>query len=86
MHLRTEWEVEHILGVKDILKGEKYFNNVKIKYFHLFALAAIPFRKTFFFKPLLNALEVLDSIFLKIPFIQKMAWVAVIEYSNPKAN
>ena len=28
MHLRTEWEVEHILGVKDILKGEKYFNNV----------------------------------------------------------
>ena len=86
MHLRTEWEVEHILGVKDILKGEKYFDNIKIKYFHLFALVAIPFRKTFFFKPLLSVLEVLDNIFLKIPFIQKMAWVAVIEYSNPKSN
>ena len=44
MHLRTEWEVEHILRVQDILKGKKYFNNVNIKYFHLFALGAIPFR------------------------------------------
>ena len=84
MHLRTEWEVDHILGAQDILKGKKYFYNVKIKYFHLFALAAIPFRKTFIFKPLLSVLELLDNIFLKIPFVQRMAWIAVIEYSKPK--
>jgi len=84
MHLRTEWEVDHILGVSDIYKGKKYFKTVKIKYFHLFALIAIPFRKTFFFKHLLKILEFIDNIILKIPFVQKLAWVAVIEYSDPK--
>ncbi|MDC0979987.1 class I SAM-dependent methyltransferase [bacterium] len=84
MHLRTVWEVDHILGVPDIYKGKKYFNTVKVRYFHLFALGAIPFRKTFIFKPLLKALELLDEVVLRIPIIQKWAWVAVIEYSNPK--
>ena len=86
MHLRTEWEVEHILRVQDILKGKKYFNNVNIKYFHLFALGAIPFRKFFFFDSLLSFLELIDKTFLKIPLIRSWAWVAVIEYSNPKDN
>ena len=86
MHLRTVWEVDHILGVKDILKGDKYFNEINIKYFHLFALIAIPFRKTSFFKPLLRALEWIDNIVLKIPHVQKLAWVAVIEFKGPKLN
>ena len=84
MHLRTVWEVDHILGVPDIYKGKKYFNTVKVRYFHLFALGAIPFRKTFIFKPLLKVLELLDEVVLRIPVIQKWAWVAVIEYSDPK--
>ena len=84
MHLRTQWEVEHILSVEDIHKALKYFNNVKIRYFHLFALGAIPFRKFFFFKPLLSLLELFDSIILRIPLIRRWAWVAVIELSDPK--
>jgi hypothetical protein len=84
MHLRTVWEVDHILGVPDIYKGKKYFNTIKVRYFHLFALGAIPFRKTFIFKPLLRVLELLDEVVLRIPVIQKWAWVAVIEYSDPK--
>ena len=86
MHLRTEWEVEHILRVQDILKGKKYFNKVNIKYFHLFALGAIPFRKFFFFNSLLSLLELIDRLFLKIPLVRRWAWVAVIEFSNPKDN
>jgi len=84
MHLRTEWEVDHILGVSDIYKGSKYFNTIKVRYFHLFALGAIPFRKTFIFKPLLKIFEILDEVFLRLPFIKRWAWVAVIEYSDPK--
>ena len=84
MHLRTEWEVEHILSVHDINKALNYFNKVKVRYFHLFALGAIPFRKTFFFKPLLKLAEFIDNIILRIPLIRRWAWVAVIELSEPK--
>ena len=44
----------------------------------------IPFRKTFFFHSLLTLLELLDNFLLRIPYLQQMAWVAVIEYKAPK--
>lgn len=84
MHLRTEWEVDHILGVHNIEQGKKYFNSIKVKYFHLVGLAAIPFRKFFFFNAFLRIADIIDSFLLKIPMIRRLAWVAVIEYSDPK--
>ena len=83
VYLRTKYEFEHILGVPEIMLGKKYFENVSIRFFHLFALAAVPFRKTFFFPFLLSLLEGLDNIVLRIPYIQRLAWVGVIEYKNP---
>lgn len=84
MHLRTEWEVEHILGVPEIMLGKQYFEKVNIRFFHLAALLAVPFRRTPIFKPLLSVLEAVDGIVLRIPFIRRLAWVAVIEYQSPK--
>jgi ubiquinone/menaquinone biosynthesis C-methylase UbiE len=86
MHLRTEWEVEHILGVPEIMTGSQYFEKVTIRYFHLAALAAVPLRKKPFFKPFLSFLEKMDDILLKIPYLQRWGWVAVIEYQFPKKN
>jgi len=82
--LRTKWEVEHILGVPEILLGRKYFKDVKIRFFHLAALVTVPFRKTVLFRPLLFIFEFIDSILLRIPYLQRLAWIAVIEYKNPK--
>ena len=48
-HLRTEWEVEHILGVESFDIMKKYFHEVNAKYFHLLSLSLVPFRKTFLF-------------------------------------
>ena len=76
--------MDHILGVPEILSGAKCFENVKVKFFHLAALAAIPFRKRRFFSSLLGMLERVDSLLLSIPYLQRWAWVAVIEYSNPR--
>jgi ubiquinone/menaquinone biosynthesis C-methylase UbiE len=84
MHLRTVWEVDHILSVQNIMEGKKYFNKVKVRYFHLFALAAIPFRKFFFFRPMLAVLDAIDRVVLKLPLVRRWAWVAVIEYSEPR--
>jgi 2-polyprenyl-3-methyl-5-hydroxy-6-metoxy-1,4-benzoquinol methylase len=84
MHLRTEWEVDHILGVPEILIGREYFQDVKVRFFHLAALAAIPFRKRGIFSALLGGLELVDNALLRIPYFQRLAWVAVIEYRNPR--
>ena len=84
VYLRTQYEFEHILGVPDIMLGKKYFESVNIRFFHLCALAAVPFRKFFLFSPLLSLLEIIDNVILKIPYLQRMAWVCVIEYKNPR--
>ena len=83
-HLRTEWEYEHILGVPEIMSGSKYFEEINVRFFHIAALAAVPFRKTSFFSPFLTLLESFDRVFQRIPYLQKMAWVAVIEYKRPR--
>jgi ubiquinone/menaquinone biosynthesis C-methylase UbiE len=82
-HLRTRWEVEHILGVPEINSGQKYFKSMDLRMFHVAVLAAVPFRKTLFFRPMLAALEVIDNLILSIPYVRRLAWIAVVEYSRP---
>ena len=83
-HLRTEWEVEHILGVESLDIMRKYFNGVKVRYFHLSALALVPFRKTFLFPVLLPLFNFLDRIILSTQAIGKYGWIMAIELSDPK--
>ncbi len=83
-NLRTEWEFEHILGVPEIFRGLLYFGGVNIRFFHLNALCAVPFRKTRFFNTLLSLLEKVDDVILTIPYLQRMAWVAVFVLKGPR--
>jgi ubiquinone/menaquinone biosynthesis C-methylase UbiE len=82
-HLRTQWEVEHILGIPEIESGRKYFAALDPRPFHLAALAAVPLRGVFFFESLLRFLNLVDRVLLIIPFLRRMAWVAVVEYGRP---
>lgn len=82
--LRTQWEVEHILGVPEIYSGRTFFESMDMRMFHLAALGAVPFRKTPIFRPMLAALEGIDKVILFIPWVRRLAWVAVVEYRNPK--
>ena len=82
-HLRTEWEVEHILGVESFEVMKKYFKNVDAKYFHLLTLALVPLRKTFLFPVLYPVLDFLDRILLSTKFIGKFGWIMAIELSEP---
>lgn len=83
-HLRTEWEVDHILGVESFKYMKKYFEHVNVKYFHFFSLILVPFRKTILFRLLYPFLDWIDSLFLKLPFIGRYAWIMVLELGNPK--
>ena len=83
-HLRTEWEVEHILGVESLDLMRQYFEKVEVKFFHLAALAAVPLRKTFLFDGVLSMLNKLDSVLLSNKAIGKYAWIMVAVISEPK--
>ena len=75
---------EHPLCQKDIELLKKYFHNVKVEYFTLFTLLAVPFRKMFFFAELYDFFEQLDRFIFRSPFIRKYAWTAIIHASHPK--
>lgn len=83
-HLRTEWEVEHILGVESLNVMRKYFDCVQVKFFHLSALALVPLRRTFLFPILLPVFNFLDTILLSSRLIGKYGWIMAIELSDPK--
>ena len=85
-HLRTAWEIDHILKIDDIkLAGQDFgFGSIIIHYFHLFSILGVLFRKTPLFNPVLTMLEAIDSLVLKIPYLNLMAWQAVFELSTPK--
>ena len=80
--LRTE--DEHPLMAKDIKLIDTYFQNKNIKYFYLFSLLAVPFRKSKNFFKISNFLYSIDQLFFKINFFKYQAWMIVIETWNPK--
>jgi len=82
--LRTEWEVEHIMTLNNLVLAKKYFGEVDAKFFHLAVLGAVPFRKTMIFKPMRRILDAIDSVMLKNPKIGRFAWMMVFTLSSPK--
>ena len=85
-HLRTDWEMRHILGKKDIERAKKYFGRVEMRFFHLATLAAVPFRNQPFFNSVLRSLESIDSFLSRIPLICWLSWQVVFILSEPRKD
>ena len=83
-HLRTAWEVDHILGVESLDVIRTHFASVEVKFFHLAVLAAVPFRRTPLFGGLRSVLERIDEVLLSMPAIGKYGWIMVFVMSGPK--
>ena len=82
-HLRTQWEVEHILSVKDLDTVRQYFREVDVRFFHLAVLAAVPFRKTAIFRTLRDFLNRIDRTLLRGEFLGKYGWIMIFTISKP---
>jgi SAM-dependent methyltransferase len=83
--LRTEWEKEHILSLRDVRAAKRYFNVGDIRYWHLASVfgafvRGIPpvFRAAM---PVLNGL---DRLLLAIPGVQLLAWQFSFELFKPR--
>ncbi len=83
-HLRTEWEVDHILGVRHLDRAREYFGEVHARFFHLAALAAVPFRNTRAFRPLHRFLDRVDQAMLRSHWIGRFGWIMVFTLARPK--
>jgi ubiquinone/menaquinone biosynthesis C-methylase UbiE len=78
-HLRTKFEKEHILSLKDVTFMRRFFEVENIRYWNLATLFAVPFRHTPAFSPLLSSLEGVDAVLGKIPGIAQMSWMFSFE-------
>ena len=84
-HLRTEFEAKHILRRKDILAAGQYFHRIDWQFFHLVSLAAVPFRNSQLFEPLLSVLEMVDAALLSVSPVRWWAWQIGFVLSSPKS-
>ena len=81
-HMRTPDEHPILKRDFDIMK--KYFDKIEVKYFYLFSLSALAFRRTILFDIIYKSLTKLDEILINIlPWIGKYSWVSVIILSKP---
>jgi ubiquinone/menaquinone biosynthesis C-methylase UbiE len=85
-HLRTKWEAEHVLRRKDFRVISKYFDQIESRFFHLSTLAAVPLRRLPWFMEILTALESVDEVLLKVPFLKWHAWQVVFILSRPNKD
>lgn len=83
--MRTEWEKDHILSLKDVREAKRYFNVGSIHYWHLFSiLGAIVREVPPVFRGVMPILNGIDRMILKIPGVQIMAWQFSFELFKPR--
>lgn len=83
--MRTEWEKEHILSLKDVRAAKKHFNVGAIRYWHLFGILGAFFRRIpVLHKMVMPILNAMDRVILRIPGVQMMAWQFSFELFKPR--
>jgi ubiquinone/menaquinone biosynthesis C-methylase UbiE len=76
--MRTDYEKEHILGMKDITFAKRYFNIGEMRFWHIVGYAGGKF-------PALSGLfTAIDRILEKIPGLRLMAWIFTFELVKSK--
>lgn len=78
-HLRTKWEKAHILSLKDVRFAERFFAVENVRYWHLFSIGATVFRNTPLKAPTLQLGNMIDELVLRVPMVQRMAWMFTFE-------
>ena len=83
-HLRTRYETEHILRMRDLNVMREVFDQVDVQFFHLTSLFAVPFRNTGLFPGVLKVFDAVDSVLMRIPGVREQAWIMILTLSKPK--
>lgn len=81
--LKTQHTVSNILKMSDVEAAKQYFKKTEMHFYHLFDLAAVPFQK-FLGCGIIDFLERVDKILLKIPFLRKYSFKVIFIFAEPK--
>jgi len=82
--MRTEWEKDHILSLKDVRMAKKHFNIGSIRYWHMLSVMGAFVRgNPRLFEKIMPVLDGLDSMLTSIPGVQLMAWQFSFELVKP---
>jgi len=83
--MRTAWEKEHILSLRDVRAAKKYFSIGEIRYWHLTSmLGAFARGVPSLFQTVALVLNSVDKCLLAIPGIQMLAWQFTFELFKPR--
>lgn len=77
--LRTQWEKNHILSLRDVAFARRFFEVRDVRFWHLATLLTVPLRKTAFFAPALRVAEAVDSVLLRLKPFSLLAWMFSFE-------
>lgn len=75
---------EHPLMIEELQLARQYFDSVQLRFFNLATLAAAPLWKTTFCKPAANVLGLFDAVLLKVPVVQRQAWMVGALLQSPR--
>lgn len=83
-HLRTTFEKDHILSLREVQFAKRFFRIENVRYFHFFSIGAIPLLNTRFLAPALKVADALDRVFLKVKPFSYLAWQFTFEMVKPE--
>lgn len=78
--MRTDWEKEHILSLKDVKFASHFFEIGKVNYWHITSYLCA------FAPKLLPFANYIDKVLTKIPGIKLMAWMFTFELIKKKEH
>jgi SAM-dependent methyltransferase len=73
-HLRTEYEAEHILSLRDIKLIGSFFEIDSVRYFHQLSPLAAFLHRTPVFSPVLVLTDAIDQVLTRLPLVRLMSW------------
>ncbi|OGP80309.1 MAG: hypothetical protein A2Z40_00945 [Deltaproteobacteria bacterium RBG_19FT_COMBO_60_16] len=71
--MRTEWEKNHILSLKDVEFARRFFTVGEVHYWHILSILAP------YMKPFLRFFNAADKVLTRIPLVRLMAWIFTFE-------
>lgn len=72
--MRTDWEKNHILSLKDLRFAKKFFHVEDVNYWHFTSVAAAFIKNESLKETMLKVFNGIDAVLSKIPLVNLMAW------------
>jgi ubiquinone/menaquinone biosynthesis C-methylase UbiE len=86
-HMRTAWELDHILSRRQITLAQRHFQSVETHFFHLAGLLAVPFRRQpRVFDRVLHVLDGVDRALLALPGLRWWSWQCLFVLAQPRTG